>query len=678
MDKLKMHSLDGVERNIELIGKLFPNAITEVVRNDKVEHAIDFDVLRAELSDSIVEGREERYQFTWPDKKKAMLAANAPITATLRPIKADGVGKDGTPGGFDSENLYIEGDNLEVLKLLQETYLGKIKMIYIDPPYNTGNDFVYDDDFALSASEYMANSGQFDESGNRLSTNLETNGRFHTDWLNMIYPRLKLAKSLLTDDGAIFISIDENEVNTLKTVCDEIFGASNFVAELIWSAGRKNDSKYISVSHEYVLCYFKDAQYIKDNKIIWREKKQGLDSIYSEYELLKRTYGTDFEAMEKELKKWFKTLPDGDPAKDHAHYNKVDKNGIFFASDISWPGGGGPKYTILHPETGKPVKIPSRGWITNENTLKQWISEGKVNFGKDESSVPTLKSYLSEHELGVPYSVFYKDGRAASKRLATLMGEKVFENPKDEEVIQRIIQFCGTDNGDIVLDFFSGSATTAHALFLANVEQNLRRKFILVQVPEEIDPQKESSEKAKKVAQSAVALLDSIHAPHNICEIGKERIRRAGKKIKEDAGLTAPAGLDIGFRCLRLSESNMQNVYYTPDELGQMELANYVDNVKADRTPEDLLFQVMLDLGVLLSSPIAVKEIAGKKVFNVADGFLLACFDHDVTDETVKAIAQMKPYYAVFRDSSMASDSVATNFEQIFETYSPDTVRKVL
>ncbi len=678
MDKLKMHSLDGVERNIEMIGKLFPNAVTEVMRNGKVEHAVDFDVLRQELSDSIVEGREERYQFTWPDKKKAILAANAPITATLRPIKGDSVGKDGTPGMFDSENLYIEGDNLEVLKLLQETYLGKIKMIYIDPPYNTGNDFVYDDDFAVSTSEYMANSGQFDESGNRLNTNLETNGRFHTDWLNMIYPRLKLSKSLLTDDGAIFISIDENEVNTLKTICDEIFGASNFVAELIWSAGRKNDSKYISVSHEYVLCYFKDAQYIKDNKIIWREKKQGLDSIYSEYESLRRTYGSDFEAMEKELKKWFKALPDGDPAKDHSHYNKVDKNGIFFASDISWPGGGGPKYTILHPETGKPVKIPSRGWITNENNLKQWISEGKVNFGKDESSVPTLKSYLSEHELGVPYSVFYKDGRAASKRLATLMGEKVFENPKDEEVIQRIIQFCGISDGDIVLDFFSGSATTAHAMFLANVEQNMQRKFILVQVPEEIDPQKAGSEKAKKVAQSAVALLDSIHVPHNICEIGKERIRRAGKKIKDEAGLTAPANLDIGFRCLRLSESNMRNVYYTPDELGQVELSNYVDNVKPDRTPEDLLFQVMLDLGVLLSSTIEVKEIAGKKVFNVADGFLLACFDHDVTEQTVKDIAQMKPYYAVFRDSSMANDSVATNFEQIFETYSPDTVRKVL
>ena len=678
MDNLKMHSIDGVQRNIDLIGKLFPNAITEVKRNGKVERAIDFDVLRQELSDSIVEGREERYQFTWPDKKKAMLAANAPITATLRPVVADSVGKDGTPGGFDSENLYIEGDNLEVLKLLQETYLGKVKMIYIDPPYNTGNDFLYDDDFALSVSEYMANSGQFDEIGNRLEANPETNGRFHTDWLNMIYPRLKLAKSLISDDGAIFISIDENEVSTLKALCDEIFGSSNFVAELIWSGGRKNDSKYVSVSHEYVLCYFKDAQYVKEHKIIWREKKQGLNDIYSEYAMLKKIYKDDYSTMEKELKKWFKSLPDGHPAKDHSHYNKIDANGVFFASDISWPGGGGPKYKILHPITGKPVKIPSRGWITNEATLKQWISEGKVNFGSDESAVPTLKSYLSEHEYGVPYSVFYKDGRAASKRLATLMGDKVFENPKDEEILQRIIEFCGTDENDIVLDFFSGSATTAHALFLANVNQQKCRHFILVQIPEEIDPQKSTSEKSKKVAKSAIELLDSIHAPHNICEIGKERIRRAGRKIKEDAGLTAPADLDIGFRCLRLDESNMKPVYYTPEETQQQDLFSLVDNVKPDRTPEDLLFQVMLDLGVLLSSPIETMEIAGKKVFNVANGFLLACFDHDVTDETVKAIAQMKPYYAVFRDSSMANDSVATNFDQIFETYSPDTVRKVL
>lgn len=677
MTHLKLHSLDKVAANIDAIAALFPNAVTEVLRDGKTERAIDFDMLRQELSDSIVEGREERYQFTWPDKRKAVLAANAPITSTLRPVVADSVGKDGTPGGFDSENLYIEGDNLEVLKLLQETYLGKVKMIYIDPPYNTGNDFVYEDDFAQSAAEYLAGSGQYDEAGNRMVTNTESNGRFHTDWLNMIYPRLKLAKTLLRDDGVIFISIDENEASTLKLICDEIFGESNFVAELIWSAGRKNDSKYISVSHEYVLCYFRDAEYIRENRILWREKKQGLDAIYSEYEALKRTFGSDCETIERELKRWYKNLPDGHPAKDHDHYDRVDEKGIFFSDNISWPGGGGPKYTVLHPVTQKPVKIPSRGWLTNEKTMQEWISQGRVAFGKDENAVPTLKSYLKDREYSVPYSVFYKDGRAASKRLAVLLGEKVFENPKDEEVIQRIIQFCGTEDGDIVVDFFSGSASTAHALFLANVEQRKHRKFILVQIPEQISTENGGSEKAKKVAKNAIALLDTIHAPHNICEIGKERIRRAGKKIREEAG-DAAALQDFGFRCLRLDSSNMEDVYYEPEKLGQQDLFTQVDNVKQGRTAEDLLFQVMLDMGIPLSSKISERDIAGKKVFDVGDGFLLACFDSTVTEEVVTEIAKQKPQYAVLRDSSMANDSVATNFEQIFASYSPETERKVL
>ena len=677
MTHLKLHSLDKVAANIDAIAALFPNAVTEVLRDGKTERAIDFDMLRQELSDSIVEGREERYQFTWPDKRKAVLAANAPITSTLRPVVADSVGKDGTPGGFDSENLYIEGDNLEVLKLLQETYLGKVKMIYIDPPYNTGNDFVYEDDFAQSAAEYLAGSGQYDEAGNRMVTNTESNGRFHTDWLNMIYPRLKLAKTLLRDDGVIFISIDENEASTLKLICDEIFGESNFVAELIWSAGRKNDSKYISVSHEYVLCYFRDAEYIRENRILWREKKQGLDAIYSEYEALKRTFGSDCETIERELKRWYKNLPDGHPAKDHDHYDRVDEKGIFFSDNISWPGGGGPKYTVLHPVTQKPVKIPSRGWLTNEKTMQEWISQGRVAFGKDENAVPTLKSYLKDREYSVPYSVFYKDGRAASKRLAVLLGEKVFENPKDEEVIQRIIQFCGTEDGDIVVDFFSGSASTAHALFLANVEQRKHRKFILVQIPEQISTENGGSEKAKKVAKNAIALLDTIHAPHNICEIGKERIRRAGKKIREEAG-DAAALQDFGFRCLRLDSSNMEDVYYEPEKLGQQDLFSQVDNVKEGRTAEDLLFQVMLDMGIPLSSKISERDIAGKKVFDVGEGFLLACFDNVVTEAVVTEIAKQKPQYAVLRDSSMASDSVATNFEQIFASYSPETERKVL
>lgn len=661
-----MHSLDGVQRNIELIGKLFPNAITEVKRNGKVEHAIDFDVLRQELSDSIVEGREERYQFTWPDKKKAMLAANAPITATLRPVVADSVGKDGTPGGFDSENLYIEGDNLEVLKLLQETYLGKVKMIYIDPPYNTGNDFVYEDDFAQSTEDYMGNSGQYDEEGNRMVTNTESNGRFHTDWLNMIYPRLKIAKDLLADDGMIFISIDDAEVENLRKITDEIFGEGNFVACLVYDKNRKNDAKYFSVGHEYMLVYFRNAQVIAERGIIFREPKEGVEEVKKEFERLKKRYGNDWNRINEELKKLYLSWSKDDERKPLARFTKVDEFGPYRDDgNISWPGGGGPKYDVIHPVTQKPCKCPDAGWrFPTLKRMQEEIDNGRVVFGADETTLPRIRRNLFDFDSQVMRSVHFSYAQTSTLEFNKIFdGKRIFENPKSISDIKELVRYITPkDKTAIILDFFAGSATTAHAVMQLNAEDGGHRKFIMVQLPEKTDEKSEAYKAGYK----------------NICEIGKERIRRAGRKIKEDAGLTAPADLDIGFRCLRLDSSNMENVYYTPEETRQQDLFSLVDNVKPDRTPEDLLFQVMLDLGVLLSSPIEVKEIAGKKVFNVADGFLLACFDHDVTEETVKAIAQMKPYYAVFRDSSMANDSVATNFDQIFETYSPDTVRKVL
>lgn len=635
MENLKMHSLDGVQRNIDLIGKLFPNAITEVKRNGKVEHAIDFDVLRQELSDSIVEGREERYQFTWPDKKKAMLAANAPITATLRPVVTDSVGKDGTPGGFDSENLYIEGDNLEVLKLLQETYLGKVKMIYIDPPYNTGNDFVYEDDFAQRTEDYMGNSGQYDEEGNRMVTNTESNGRFHTDWLNMIYPRLKLAKDLLADDGLIFISIDNNEIENLRKICDEVFGESNCVSQLVWknkygAGGGTNGVAYI---HEYILVY----------------SKKGIESITCD--------------LSDEL---------------ISAYNKQDEKYAERGGYLTQPLAStskGVRANLMYPIYHNGVEIhPPKGgrWIWSKEKFDRAYANNEVviNQTKDGWSV-RFKQYLRDEEgtmrkgtqLSMITNVFNQDG---TKEFSNLIGDKrIFDFPKPTKLISQLLklEINGASNKDaIILDFFSGSASTASSVMQLNAEDGGHRKFIMVQLPEKTDEKSEAYKAGYK----------------NICEIGKERIRRAGRKIKENAGLTAPVDLDIGFRCLRLDSSNMENVYYTPEEISQQDMFSLVDNVKPDRTPEDLLFQVMLDLGVLLSSPIEVKEIAGKKVFNVADGFLLACFDHDVTGETVKAIAQMKPYYAVFRDSSMANDSVATNFDQIFETYSPETVRKVL
>ena len=635
MDKLKMHSLDGVARNIELIGNLFPNAVTEVMRDGKVERAIDFDVLRQELSDCIVEGREERYQFTWPDKKKAMLAANAPITATLRPVVADSVGKDGTPGGFDSENLYIEGDNLEVLKLLQETYLGKVKMIYIDPPYNTGNDFVYEDDFAQSAADYMGNSGQYDEAGNRMVTNAESNGRFHTDWLNMIYPRLRLAKDLLAEDGVIFISIDDGESANLIKLCNDVMGEANFIADLIWQKkfSRANDATFFSTMHDHILCYCKSNVTLNDNG--WRI---GLlprgDEIPSGY-----------------------ANPDNDP------------RGVWTSVILSAKSGSDSLLYEIETPSGRKVLPPSgRFWSCSRETFEKWKADNRIWFGANGDGTPRKKTFLSEVQQGLrPNTILFQDEvgnnqEAKQETKALFDGYGVFDGPKPVRLLSVLLRIANTSADSIILDFFSGSATTAHAVMQLNAEDGGHRKFIMVQLPELCDEKSE----AYKAGYP------------NICEIGKERIRRAGRKIKEEAGLTAPADLDIGFRCLRLDESNMQQVYYTPDAVTQQDLFSMVDNVKPDRTPEDLLFQVMLDLGVLLSSPIEVKEIAGKKVFNVADGFLLACFDHDVTDETVKAIAQMKPYYAVFRDSSMASDSVATNFDQIFETYSPDTVRKVL
>ncbi len=679
MNKPKFETPDLTSENIEKIAALFPNCITEMLDEERstpekkvYKRAVNFELLKQMLSPDVVDG-DEAYEFTWVGKKAAIVEANKPIRKTLRPCVAESKNWDTT------ENLYIEGDNLEVLKLLQESYLGKVKMIYIDPPYNTGNDFIYADDFKMESEEWKVESGEWSEEGDRLFKNTDTNGRFHSDWCSMIYSRLLLSRNLLTPDGVIFISIDENEVNTLKAICDEVFGASNFIAELIWSAGRKNDSKYISVSHEYILCYFKDALWVKDHKILWREKKQGLSDIYAEYERLKKVYGEDCTSIEKELKGWYKSLPDGHPAKDHSHYCRVDKNGIFFADNISWPGGGGPKYQVLHPVTQKPVKIPSRGWLTNEATMKEWIVQGRVEFGKDENGVPTLKSYLKDREYSVPYSVFYKDGRAASKRLATLMGDKVFENPKDEEIIQRIIQFCGTDDGDIILDFFSGSATTAHAMFLADAEQNKHRKFILVQLPETIDPQKEASEKAKKVAQNAVNLLDTIGVPHNICEIGKERIRRAGEKILKEqlannnSTLNSPnSKLDIGFRVLKLDSTNMKDVYYAPCDYDQDFLHQLKSNIKDDRTDLDLLFGCLIDWGLPLSLPYKSEQIDGCTVHTYNDGDLIACFDANVPESVVKEIAQRKPLRAVFRDSGFTSSPEKINMFEIFKLYMPE------
>lgn len=624
MDKLRMQSSNGVEDNITKIAQLFPDCVTETVdeRSGQPKHLIDFEKLKQNLSDSVMSERAERYQFTWPDKSKAILLANSPINATLRPCREDSVDFDNT------QNLYIEGDNLNVLKCLKETYLHKVKMIYIDPPYNTGNDFVYEDDFAQSSEEYLANSGQFDEQGNRMFTNAESNGRFHTDWLNMIYPRLKVARDLLTDDGVIFISIDDNEVENLRKVCDEVFGEQNFIATLIWERAfaPKNDAKFISSSHDYiVMC----AKRIENFKIGRLERTQEANARYSN--------------------------PDNDP------------RGVWTSGDMLVKTyNKSCDYPITTP-SGKIVNpVPGRCWRFSEESFLEKVKDNRIWFGPEGNGVPRVKRFLSElkFEGMAPTSIlFHKEvghSQEGSKEVTALFGDKgVFDGPKPVRLLQRLLTLANLDDNSIILDFFSGSASTAHAVMKMNAEKQKHCPFIMVQLPEHI------SEKKKEQGYETV------------CEIGKERIRRAGKKIKEESPLTTQ-DLDTGFRVLKLDSTNMQDIYYSPKDISQADLFSQVDNVKPDRTGEDLLFQVMLELGATLDSKIETTTIAGKTIYNVAEGYLVACFDPDVTDDVVKAIAQMQPAYAVLRDTSMKDDSTATNFEQIFKTYSPDTVTRIL
>ena len=623
-----MQSADGVQVNIEKIASLFPDCVTETIvgydadNKPILRHKLDFEKLRQNLSSEIISGKEERYQFTWPDKKKAILFANSPINATLRPCRDESVDFDNT------KNLYIEGDNLDVLKCLKETYLHKVKMIYIDPPYNTGNDFIYEDDFAESTSEYLANSGQFDEQGRRLVTNTESNGRFHTDWLNMIYPRLKVARDLLTDDGVIFISIDDHEQDNLKRICCELFGERNFIAQLVWERAfsPKNDARFISNSHDYILMFAKDI----DSFVIGRlERTEEANARYSN--------------------------PDNDP------------RGVWMSSDISVKTyTASCDYPITTP-SGKIIEPPAgRCWRLSKKAFFERLQDNRIWFGPNGDNTPRIKRFLSELKFDgmAPTSIlFYKDvghSQEGAQEVVSLFGDKgVFDGPKPVRLLERLITLANLKDDSIVLDFFSGSASTAHALMKKNEEKESHCKFILVQIPEEISE--------KKKAQGY----------KTICEIGKERIRRAGKKIKEDNPLTTQ-NLDTGFRVLKLDSSNMQDVYYSPADTIQSNIFNLVDNVKEDRTPEDLLFQVMLELGATLDSKIDTTSIEGKQIFNVEDNYLVACFERDIDDEVVTAIAKMQPQYAVLRDTSMATDSTATNFEQIFKTYAPDTVTKVL
>jgi adenine-specific DNA-methyltransferase len=622
--KLAMHTADLSDEKFLALQDLFPEAVTETITTDEngervVTRAIDADVLQQLINKKVVSGKEERYQFTWPDKKKAMLLANAPINKTLRPCREESVDFDNT------ENLYIEGDNLDVLKLLRETYLGKIKMIYIDPPYNTGNDFVYKDDFAEDTQEFLRRDNQIDEQGNRLVTNTESNGRFHTNWLNMMYPRLKLARDLLTEDGVIFISIDDNEIENLKKVCNEIFGEINFATNFVWEKGKEggNDSSLFRSHYENILCFCKNS-----------------------------SSSNIFNLDPKDTSRHKVNLPEENLVS--GIINEINQGELFQLINLSKQKDYLVKIPLVN---GDEIEWPS---YAPQSTVNEWIRNGKLFVGKGKT--PYVKSFLKD-ELGgqKPSNIItqnFGSTKSGSIEIRTFFGSReIFSYPKPSTLIHRLIQISSKPDS-LILDFFSGSSTTAHAVMQLNAKDNGSRKFIMVQLPEETDEKSEAFKAGFR----------------NICEIGKERIRKAGIKIKDDVGLITQ-NLDIGFRVLKLDDSNMNNVFYSPDEYKEtnFKFEDLIENVKEDRTQEDILFQVMLELGVPLSAKINIDG----SIITVDDDYLVACFDK-VDSETVTRIAKMKPYYAVFRDSSFINDSSLINVEQIFNTYSPTTKRRVI
>lgn len=666
MDKLEMKSENIAQGNIEKIRQLFPDAVTEMEKDGKTELAIDFDVLKQELNESLIDDGKERYQMTWPGKRQAVVLANTSTTDTLRPCKEESVDFDNT------QNLYIEGDNLNVVKLLRETYLGKIKMIYIDPPYNTGNDFIYNDDFAMESGEWRTESGDFDEQGNRLVKNLESNGRFHTDWLNMLYPRLRLARDLLTDGGVIFISIDDNEQANLKKICDEIFGESNFIGELVRMVmeGGKSDSQGIAIEHEYCLIYIKQ----------------------------------DINGINQRI------------AGKQDHYNKKDNHfeerGYYYLKPLENGGLGyvpSLDYPIIGPDGKEIYPGGAHGdngyrWVWGREKFNRALSLDMIEFSVSQKDSTKYKVYYKIYEKVdtdcmpiikmLPFGSLYLDGftnRQAIIEVKKIFGDRIFSYPKPTTFIKELIKI-GANKDSIILDFFSGSATTAHAVMQLNAEDGGNRKFIMVQLPEKCDEKSEAYKAGYK----------------NICEIGKERIRRAGTKIVEERAHLLSAvksgafekgkpfaqftnsesakaaqaeirkTLDIGFRVLKLDSSNMQDVYYNPAAVSQTLLDATIDNIKPDRTPLDLLFQVMLELGVPLSAKIEENAVNGKTYYAVNGNDMIACFDDAIDEEVITEIAKQQPLYAVFKDQSFASDSVAINNEQLFKTHSPATTIKVI
>ena len=659
MDKLRMQTANKADENFRKLAAMFPNAVTETINeNGEVVRAIDKDVLMQEIACTVVDGNEERYQFTWPDKKKSVLLANAPINKTLRPCREESVDFDTT------ENLYIEGDNLEVLKLLEETYLHKVDIIYIDPPYNTGNNLIYKNDFSQTQRSFSDENGDYDEDGNRLVKNLETDGRFHTNWLNMIYQRLKLAKNFLKESGVLICTIDQSEVNTLGVVLKEVFSNKSVVQVSIIHNPSGTQGNNFAFNNEFAFFVFDDSI-----RSIALEKRNSENADIRPFmngakgDTTNYLRGSGAKTFYPIIVKDGSIIGFGDVSDDNYHPQ---------SSNILQPDGS----IYVYPVDNEGVE---RKWLFERGTVESIKQELHLKYSNDKKAYEVIR--IKDE---INYKTVWIDGKYNAKTHGTLlvkslMGATVFSNPKSLYAVEECIKAVVHNKEDaIIMDFFSGSSTTAHAVMDLNKADNGKRKFIMVQLPEDLDDNLSSASQIEKATiKNAIKLCDQLKKPHTIAEVAKERIRRAGKKIKEDSPLTTQ-DLDIGFRVLKCDTSNMKEVYYNPAEYEASLFSSLEDNIKEDRTPEDLLFQVMLDLGVLLSSKIEETTIAGKKVFNVEDNYLIACFDSNVTEETITAIAKQKPYYFVMRDSSMANDSVATNFDQIFATYSPDTVRKVL
>ena len=661
-EKLKMHSPDLVQSNIDRIAELFPNCVTEAAGlGGQITRKIDFDLLRQELSDEIVEGPLERYHLNWPGKREAMLAANAPIAKTLRPCREESVDFDNT------KNLFIEGDNLEALKLLQETYLGKVKVIYIDPPYNTGREFIYDDNFGINAEDYFVRSGQNNEESGQLVINTESDGRFHSNWLSMILPRLKLARNMLRADGFIVVSIDDAELESMKKLLNEVFGKDNELATLVWDRNRKNDARYFSIGHEYMCVYARSQQQLADMQIQLREPKVGVKEARRLFDSLVRKNGIDWQASQIEWRQFYNGISPSDERKKIGRYAKVDENGPYRDDgNISWPGGGGPRYEVLHPVSNLPCKIPSRGWVfPDPKRFWEEVSAGRVVFGADETTTPRIRSNLFDSDGQVMQSVFYSYAQTAAVEFSNLMGGKVFDNPKNWKDLARVIGYL-TTHDDIVMDFFAGSGSTAHAVLSVNVEQSRELRYILVQV-------------AESCVEHKVAFKNGYTT---IAELARDRIVRAAKALIPKTDLLS-FDIDLGFRVLKIDSSNMKDVYYSPQDTSQALLGGLVDNIKPDRSGEDLLFQVLLDCGVDLGLPIRSEAIDHCQAFFVNDSEhappdLVACFDADVSESLIKTIATKKPIRAVFRDHCFATDADKINVEQIFKQMSPGTQLKSL